>query len=399
MASDSTVMNQENVETDTTATVLVQDSDPKPMDSKASSSSSTPTPITIVTTTDDTKNTETENTTAAAAVTAAASSSSGTNNSNVDIAAPVEDNSAADCIKALTYAICLEKGRRSTMEDVVAVHPGFLEICCKDAGGCMASECKFAMEKLPVHYFGLFDGHGGHQVSNYCANELCGIVAEEWKKGSTLDGCGNRWEVTLCKAYERADNAFKDETLAPKFAGSTALVVIVSACQIIAANCGDSRAVLCRGRQAIPLTFDHRPDRVDEYERITSSGGRILNWGCLRVEGILAMSRAIGDLDLKQWVISVPEVTFTTRTEKDEFLILASDGLWDVLSNEEVVKFARREIRQHRRLVRARGSPFPAAWYVSQQVLRRAYDAGSYDNISVIVVDLKIPRAKAQQKL
>ena len=102
---------------------------------------------------------------------------------------------------------------------------------------------------------------------------------------------------------------------------------------------------------------------------------------------------------MKPWVIAVPEVTFMTRTEEDECLILASDGLWDVLSNEEVVKLACKELRQQRRLVRVNDSPFPPAWYVSQQVLKQALDACSYDNISIIVVDLKIPRIRRQKKL
>ncbi|XVF24903.1 hypothetical protein REPUB_Repub13aG0167800 [Reevesia pubescens] len=343
------------------------------------------------------KGVETENSTAVVT----ASDSSDTN----DIAAAVEleGKKAAKCTgrnnKIMSWGYRLEQGKRSTMEDAVAVQQGFMELCCKDVGGCTAAECKYAMEKSPVHFFGIFDGHGGDQVSTYCANELCEIVAEEWERGSTLDGWSKRWEVALCKAYERADNVFKDEALAPKSVGSTALVLIISPCQIIAANCGDSRAVLCRGTQAIPLTVDHKLDRADELERITCSGGRILNWGCLRVEGVLSMSRAIGDHDLKPWVISVPEVTFMTRTNEDECLILASDGLWDVLSNEEVVKLARKELRQQRKLVGVKDSPFPPAWYVSQQVLKQALDAGSYDNISVIVVDLKIPRIRSQKKL
>ncbi|XP_007024303.2 PREDICTED: probable protein phosphatase 2C 6 [Theobroma cacao] len=358
------------------------------MDSDANS-------ITIITST-DTKGVETENT--AAVVTE--SDSSDTNGN--EVITVLEGNKAAKCIgrsnKGISWGYCVEQGRRSTMEDAAAVHPGIMQVSCKDVGGCTAPECKYAMEKSPVHYFGIFDGHGGDQVSSYCANELCEIVAEEWERGSCLDGWNKRWELALCKAFERADNAFKDEALAPKSVGSTALVLIISACQIIAANCGDSRAVLCRGTQAIPLTVDHKLDRADELERITSSGGRILNWGCLRVEGVLSMSRAIGDHDLKPWVISVPEVTFMTRTEEDECLILASDGLWDVLSNEEVVKLARKELRQQRRLVGVNDSTFPPAWFVSQQVLKQALDACSYDNISVIVVDLKNPRKRCQKK-
>lgn len=64
--------------------------------------------------------------------------------------------------------------------------------------------------------------------------------------------------MALTKSYERVDDAFKDKTLAPYSVGSTALVVLLSACQIIVANCGDSRALLCRGSQAIPLTADHK---------------------------------------------------------------------------------------------------------------------------------------------
>ncbi|OMO70975.1 phosphatase 2C (PP2C)-like protein [Corchorus capsularis] len=236
------------------------------------------------------------------------------------------------------------------------------------------------------------------RVSSYCATELRKLVAEEWER-STLNEWSRKWEVVLCNAYERADNVFKDLASVPKSVGSTALVLIISACQIIAANCGDSRAVLCRGGEAIPLTVDHKLDREDEADRIKSNGGRVLNLGCLRVEGVLSMSRAIGDHDLKQWVISVPEITFKTRSEDDEFLILASDGVWDVLSNEEVVKLARKELRQRRRLVGVNDSPFPPAWYVSKRVLKQALDAYSDDNISIIVVDLKIPRTRRQKML
>ncbi|KAK8592583.1 hypothetical protein V6N13_063156 [Hibiscus sabdariffa] len=63
----------------------------------------------------------------------------------------------------VSWGYSLEKGRRSTMEDAVAVHSGFIRVCCKDAGGCTAPECKYSLEMSPVHFFGLFDGHGGDQ--------------------------------------------------------------------------------------------------------------------------------------------------------------------------------------------------------------------------------------------
>ncbi|GAV91370.1 PP2C domain-containing protein [Cephalotus follicularis] len=106
-----------------------------------------------------------------------------------------------------------------------------------------------------------------------------------------------------------------------------------------------------------------------------------------------------GDHDWKEWVISEPEVTFTTRSEEDECLILASDGLWDVMSNADIVKYARNELRRHRRLAKTGHISAPPAWHVSRQLLRKAFEAGSSDNIAVIVVDLKSPTIRHRHQL
>ncbi|KAK8989622.1 hypothetical protein V6N11_064040 [Hibiscus sabdariffa] len=182
--------------------------------------------------------------------------------------------------------------------------------------------------------------------------ELSEIVVKEWAKGWSLDGWKKRWESVLCNAYETADNVVKDE------------------------------AILCRGAQAIPLTIDHKPDRAYEMEMITTNRGKILYWGCSRVEGILSVSMAIGDHNLKTWIVSTPEVTFTARTEEDVCLVLARDGLWDVLSNGEVAKLARTELRRRRKL----GASSPAD-YVSRKIVKKALMANTEDNISIIVID------------
>lgn len=96
-------------------------------------------------------------------------------------------------------------------------------------------------------------------MSTYCSKKFHELLAEEWVRGGGSDNSQNgRWEKALTRSYERVDDAFKDKTLAPYSAGSTALIVLLSACQIIVANCGDSRALLCRGSKAIPLTADHK---------------------------------------------------------------------------------------------------------------------------------------------
>jgi len=108
--------------------------------------------------------------------------------------------------------------------------------------------------------------------------------------------------------------------------------------------------VLCRGGRAIELSQDHKPGLPGEWNRITRAGGFVEGD---RVNGDLATSRAIGDLEYKQdrnlprslQVLSVtPDVGILARSPSDEFIILACDGVWDVLSSQEAVDFVRREI-------------------------------------------------------
>lgn len=138
---------------------------------------------------------------------------------------------------------------------------------------------------------------------------------------------------------------------------------------------GDSRAILIqKNGKSLPLSSDHKPNRVDERRRIDELGGSVVFWGVWRVEGILAVSRAIGDRLLKRYVISEPEIQSWNRAEQDHFIVLASDGVWDVLSNEEVG-----------RLVIQSEHPQKAA----NLIMEEAYGRGSLDNISVLVIDLR----------
>jgi len=209
--------------------------------------------------------------------------------------------------------------------------------------------------------------------------------------------------------------------------GSTAVVAIVTPNKIIVSNCGDSRAVLCRNGVAIPLSSDHKPDRPDELLRVEAAGGRVIYWDGPRVLGVLAMSRAIGeyfskvgfiifillyfilsnvcihfifsgDNYLKPYVISEPEVTVTERKEEDECLILASDGLWDVVSNDTACGVVRM-------CLKAQKLPSPPGTPENNEVTtdgsdRACSDASilltklalarhSSDNVSVVVIDLR----------
>lgn len=132
--------------------------------------------------------------------------------------------------------------------------------------------------------------------------------------------------------------------------GSTSVVMVVlggESPSILVANAGDSRAVLCRGGQAIALSHDHKPQLREEGERIRRAGGCVTNG---RVDGNLNLSRSLGDLAFKrdrtlppaeQRISAMPDVRICPLTPNDEFVVLACDGIWDCKSNQEVIDFVR----------------------------------------------------------
>jgi hypothetical protein len=172
--------------------------------------------------------------------------------------------------------------------------------------------------------YAVFDGHGGALASEFCAQELPWYVV----------GSEEGWEVAtkaaLKDAFMKTDAAFVKATEGTnRLDGTTALVALVRGTRLFVANAGDSRAILVqRGARVVPLSRDHKPSLPDELQRITEMGGKVIFWGRWRVEGILAVSRAIGDMHLKPYVTPEPEVTEWEVAEDDLFLILASDGTY-----------------------------------------------------------------------
>ncbi|GBF87365.1 phosphatase 2C 51-like protein [Raphidocelis subcapitata] len=198
-------------------------------------------------------------------------------------------------------------------------------------------------------------------------------------------------EEALREAFLKTDEEFSADGTAG-LVGSTAVCALVGTHRVWIANCGDSRAVLCRGGQAVQVTDDHKPEREDEAERVEKAGGQVLYWNGHRVMGVLAMSRAIGDHCLRPYVIPEPEITVFRRHARDEILLLASDGLWDVMPNQEATDLAMRCIRR----ARDKGASPKAAARVAATILTKAaVDRGSRDNITVMVIDLSRSGAAA----
>ncbi|KAI0305767.1 protein serine/threonine phosphatase 2C [Multifurca ochricompacta] len=137
------------------------------------------------------------------------------------------------------------------------------------------------------------------------------------------------------------------------------------------ANAGDARGVLCRNGRALRLTYDHKGTDKQEAKRIMDSGGFVMSG---RVNGVLAVTRSLGDSSMKEFVVGAPYTTETLLTEDDELLILACDGIWDVLDDQAACE-----------LVRAISDPQEAAKTLVQEATHRYTN----DNITVMVIRLK----------
>jgi len=132
-------------------------------------------------------------------------------------------------------------------------------------------------------------------------------------------------------------------------AGTTSVVAFLQGRKLYVANAGDSRCVLSRNGKAIAMSRDHKPNDEDERKRIYDAGGMVANG---RVCGNLNLSRALGDLEYKnpklqpdkQIISPFPEIFSIALTKDDEFIILACDGIWDVMSNQQAVDFVRERL-------------------------------------------------------
>lgn len=193
-------------------------------------------------------------------------------------------------------------------------------------------------------FFAVYDGHGGANVAEYAGMHLHKFVVKQPEFKSNV-------EQAMKKAFLDLDDAMlSEESTVEHMAGSTAVVIVIKDNQLFCANAGDSRAVASINGQVEVLSLDHKPNNDIEYKRICEAGGWV---EYNRVNGNLALSRALGDFIFKrnayknpeeQIVTAYPDVEIRDITEDWEFVVLACDGIWDVLTNEDVIQFCRQRI-------------------------------------------------------
>ncbi|MDA9673884.1 FHA domain-containing protein [bacterium] len=263
-------------------------------------------------------------------------------------------------VSKFPYGIYHDIGKRPTFEDT------FKNI----------SKISSKFKNHIISYFAIFDGHGGGETSKYC--EL--YLHSEFEK--LLNG-ENKLNISILKkcitkAIDNIDNIIFNNKIK---SGTTANICILLDNKLICANVGDSRSILCRNNIAVPLSFDHKPTNKEEYDRIVNTNGFVKN---KRLNGRLAVSRAIGDnmfkhLDKnKSPLISIPEINEFVLSNQDKYIVLACDGLWDVMSNQDVVNFINNKLKKRINLN-----------LIAKQIVEYAiYNLHSSDNVTVFILNL-----------
>lgn len=258
-----------------------------------------------------------------------------------------------------------------------------------------------SMEELGV-YFAVLDGHGGTQVADHAAKQLHKNIMQQFRQKQVQPASRDeKLRGAIKEAFVQTDKEIlsMSERKGCQLVGSTCVSALLhgnpklgTALRLVVANLGDSRAVLCRAGVAVPVSEDHKPARMDEKKRVERAGGLVLqirgvprlaaptnpnsmNKSARREYQGLAMTRSFGDMYFKQpsaLAIAEPEVQVLNLSDKDLFAVLATDGIFDVMSNQEVVDMALRQWED----------PAEAA----KTIVRAAYKKGSEDNLTVLVI-------------
>ncbi|KAL0299662.1 UNVERIFIED_CONTAM: putative protein phosphatase 2C 76 [Sesamum radiatum] len=249
-----------------------------------------------------------------------------------------------------------------------------------------------------VCLFGIFDGHGGSRAAEFLKEHLF----ENLMKHSEFI---TNAKLAISQTYQQTDADFLDsEKHTFRDDGSTASTAVLVGNHLYVANVGDSRTIISKAGKAIPLSEDHKPNRSDERRRIENAGGVVMwagtwrvevSWpgaceafvlaepsGTWRVGGVFGHVSCFGQSHAEAICVAEPEIQEQEVDQDLELLVLASDGLWDVVPNEDAVLIAQTE-----------EEPEAAA----RKLTETAFSRGSADNITCIVVKFNHERREPEQ--
>jgi protein phosphatase 1L len=261
-------------------------------------------------------------------------------------------------ISGIEYGISVMTGKRPAMEDVAKVHANLL--------GNLKADLVVVM-----------DGHGGDTVAKAAAATICDHLCSHLSSHLESDEATVRCISDAFKAASAGAMALSVD----KLIGTTALVGVfattAATLTLHVANIGDTRAVMrCKDGSVLRLSTEHKPLDPTEYTRIVSAGGWVTPEG--RVKDTLAIARALGDSSLQDVVSSEPSISSVRVQSEVEFVIFASDGVWDVVRDEVASAVV------HSALERKHATASTAAMALRDW----AYLSGSQDNISIVIATL-----------
>ncbi|XP_059193914.1 LOW QUALITY PROTEIN: protein phosphatase 1F [Centropristis striata] len=249
---------------------------------------------------------------------------------------------------------------------------------------------------VPRAYYAVFDGHGGVDAATYAATHLHVALSKQ----QTLQGDA---ATAFKTAFLHIDETFKGKAKRERLrSGTTGVAVLVQGQELTVAWLGDSQAILVRNGQVVTLMDPHKPDREDEKQRIEDLGGCITFMGCWRVNGTYAVSRAIGDFDQKPYVSGDADCSTTQLFGDEDYVLLACDGFFDSIKPSEVPHMVLDALQQSGEPEDGGDAPLEKSedtigLRVAQQLVGHAKEAGSSDNISVMLVFLRPPQQLLSQ--
>ncbi|WOK96857.1 putative protein phosphatase 2C 27 [Canna indica] len=276
-------------------------------------------------------------------------------------------------------------GSRPNMEDT--------HVCIFD----LAKKFGHHRDENVISFYGVFDGHGGQGAAHFVRDTLPRVIVEDADFPLEL-------EKVVARSFKQTDSQFAKTCLLQSSlsSGTTALTAMIFGRSLLVANAGDCRAVLSRLGAALEMSKDHRPCCNRERQRVESLGGYIDD-GYLN--GQLALTRALGDWHLEGMketgepggpLSAEPELKMVTLTKEDEFLIIGSDGIWDVFTSQNAIDFARRRLQEHN-----------DAKLCCKELVQEALKRGASDNLTAVMVcfhseplsKMKVPRTRVHRSI
>ena len=269
---------------------------------------------------------------------------------------PVEDSieksSGTPSISAGAYAV---NGGRSQMEDRWVISS--------------------RSDDNSIDQFHIFDGHGGEEVAQWLSEKVPKLIEQYIKDEKSIEDC-------VKDAFRDLDQDLQKKNIECYKTGSTAVSALIYEGDLLVANIGDSEALLITSNSWKLMTIRHRAEDQKEKERVESLGAEVKN---NRLQGKLAVTRAFGDSYFKiphrrdNFVTAEPHIKIVSINPNYRYLILGSDGLWDMLPKEKVAEFVQLGANKGH-------APEKIAKKLVIKALKQSYKGNVQDNIAVIVI-------------